>query len=76
MESLFNKLADLQACIFFFQKKQVFSCKIYESFKNDNLEDHLGTPVSEKQQSTETDGNVGLKLLKNTAGTITYPHAH
>ena len=67
------------AFFFFFQQKetpkQVFSCKICESFKNDNLEDHLGTPVSEKPQSTETDGNVGLKLL-NTAGTITNPHAH
>ena len=42
MESLFNKVAGLNACNFIKKAPtQVFSCEYYEIFKNTYFEEHL-----------------------------------
>ena len=41
LESLFNKVGDIQACI------QVFSCEYYEIFRNTYFEVHMRKAASE-----------------------------
>ena len=43
LESFFNKLEDLYSKV---TPKQVFSCEIWEIFKNAYFEEHLRTPAS------------------------------
>ena len=48
LESLFNKVAGLQACNVIIKETptQVFSCEICETFKNNYFEEHLQTTAS------------------------------
>ena len=53
LESLFNKVAGLQACNFTKNRlpTQVFSCQTCEIFKNTYLEEHLRTTASKHRSS-------------------------